>query len=190
MNRPWQRRQGHLKQAAAECIEALAGTIAAHLANITPAEAQYLAAVEQWARGEMGAQKLAAAHRSLGHPRCCGLADLIADVGAHPTHLQGRVSAVGRWLVGAGVPAKDVLDTYEARRRECLRASLAAAMAAPASTPDPIAAELRAAGWSPSPVRDGWWRDATASGDDYPAARALFLARRDRARTSPQEPAR
>jgi len=39
-------------------------------------------------------------------------------------------------------------------------------------------ATLRREGWTPSPVRDGWWRDG-ASGDDYPAARALRLARRD-----------
>lgn len=45
-------------------------------------------------------------------------------------------------------------------------------------------AELRAAGWVPSPTVPDWWRDATASDDDYPADRALFLARRDRARAA------
>lgn len=136
MKRPWQSRRGHVTQAAAESMEALAGALAAHLPNATEAEARYFAAVEEWARGEMGPRRLAQRHRDLGTPLCCGLADLIADVGAHPTHLQGRVSAVVRWLVGAGVPAKDVLDTYEARRRECLRASLAAAMAVPCVAPE------------------------------------------------------
>ncbi len=50
-------------------------------------------------------------------------------------------------------------------------------------------AELRAAGWTESPTVPGWWRDATASDRDYPASRALTLARRDRARTH-QDPAR
>lgn len=44
-------------------------------------------------------------------------------------------------------------------------------------------AEFRAAGWTPSPTVPGWWRDTTASDQDYPGPRALHLARRDRART-------
>lgn len=45
-------------------------------------------------------------------------------------------------------------------------------------------ATLRREGWSPSPVRDGWWRDG-ASGEDYPASRALRLARRDATHRQP-----
>jgi hypothetical protein len=131
MTRPWQRRQGHLKQAAAECIEALAGTLAAHLPDATAAELEYLAAVEAWARGEMGAHKLAAVHRGLGHPCCCGMGDIVADVGAHPTHLTVRVVGAVRYARTRGAASTEVMVTYEARRRECLRASLAAAMAAP-----------------------------------------------------------
>jgi hypothetical protein len=43
-------------------------------------------------------------------------------------------------------------------------------------------AELLASGWTPSPTVPGWWRDTTASDQDYPGPRALHLARRDRAR--------
>ncbi len=138
MIRPWQRRQEHLKQAAEECIEALAGTLAAHVPDLTEAEARYLAAVETWARGEMGARGLADTYRALGYPCCCNLRDIQADVGAHPTHLAGRVLGALRYANSRGAPPIETLrDTYEARRRECLRASLAAAMAAPITPPEP-----------------------------------------------------
>ena len=39
--------------------------------------------------------------------------------------------------------------------------------------------ELTSAGWEPSPVGGGWWRDPQTR-KDYPATRALELARRDR----------
>lgn len=44
---------------------------------------------------------------------------------------------------------------------------------------DQDASVLTRAGFVPSPVRDGWWRDAAASGRDYPAWRAVEIARRD-----------
>jgi len=138
MKRPWQSRRGHVTQAAAESMEALAGALAAHLPNATEAEARYFAAVEEWARGEMGPRRLAQRHRDLGTPLCCGLADILADVGAHPTHLAARVLGALRYAHSRGAPPITTLrDTYEARRRECLRASLAAAMAAPLAPPEP-----------------------------------------------------
>ncbi len=122
MTRPWQRRDEHRRQWAAESVEALCGAICAHYPALTPTDLAYLGSVESWARGE--------AHRHARQRHRKGLSlwldatveDLLQDVGRHPEHLTRQLSrAIRATVPGGGAAEAAMRSTYGARLAELRR---------------------------------------------------------------------
>jgi hypothetical protein len=119
MNRPWQRRDEHRRQWAAESVQALCGAITTHCPSLTATDLRYLASVESWARGEATPQARQRHRKGLSPCLDYTVEDLLQDVGRHPEHLSRQVARALNWAAGASPERLAAIrGTYAARLAE------------------------------------------------------------------------
>ena len=117
MTRPWQRREEHRRQWAAESVEALCGAIVTHC-TLTAADLRYLGAVESWARGEAPPQDRQRHTRGLSLWLGLSVEDLLQDCASHPTHLTRQLSRAFAAAERQGADGAAMRSTYAARLAE------------------------------------------------------------------------
>lgn len=118
--RPWQTREEHRRQWAAESVEALCGALTAHC-TLTEVDLCYLGAVESWARGEASA--MARQRHTKGLSLWLGLSveDLLQDVARHPTHLTRQLARAFAAAERQGADGPALRSTYAARLADLRR---------------------------------------------------------------------
>ena len=121
MTRPWQTREEHRRQWAAESVEALCGAITAHVPNLSVVDLRYLGAVESWARGEAPPQDRQRHTKGLSLWLGLSVEDLLQDVARHPTHLARQLARAFAAAERQGVDGPTLRSTYAARLADLRR---------------------------------------------------------------------
>lgn len=118
--RPWQTREEHRRQWAAESVEALCGALVTHC-TLTAVDLRYLGAVESWARGEAPPQDRQRHTKGLSLWLGLTVEDLLQDVARHPTHLTRQLSRAFAAAERQGADGPTLRSTYAARLADLRR---------------------------------------------------------------------